>query len=117
MLAGGILYLSTNECYRIREVIKEGIIAVVDKFHYLDSVKDPEERFHCSICNTTEHLCCLSEDKTILLCCNDETNDPVPINQTCQLPQFKPVVKEKGEFLICQLLYVFFFLCFLSQQS
>ena len=106
-----------NECYRIREVIKEGIIAVVDKFHYLDSVKDPEERFHCSICNTTEHLCRLSEDKTILLCCIDETSDPVPINQTRQLPWFKPVVKEKGEFFNMSITVCFFFLCFLPQQS
>ena len=86
-----------NECYRIREVIKEGIIAVVDKFHYLDSVKDPEERFHCSICNTTEHLCRLSEDKMILFCCKDDTTDPVPINKSRQLSWFKPAVEEEGE--------------------
>ena len=55
-----------NKCHRIREVIKEGISAVVDKFHFLDSLKYPKECFHCSVCNTTEHVCHLSEDKSIL---------------------------------------------------
>ena len=102
-----------NECYRIHEVIKEGIIAVVDKFHYLDSVKDPEERFHCSICNTTEHLCRLSEDKTILFCCIDDTTDPVPINKSRQLSWFKPEVEEEGEFL-CINYFVLVFIVFSS---
>ena len=59
-----------SECYRICQVIKKGIHAVVDKFHYMHNLKDPEERFHCSICTTTElHLCRLSEDKKVLTCC------------------------------------------------
>ena len=62
-----------SECYRICEVIKKGISAVVDKFHYMHNLKDPEERFHCSICTTTEHLCRLSEDKKVLTCCINDT--------------------------------------------
>ena len=65
-----------SECYRICQVIKEGIKAVIDKFHYMCNLKDPEERFHCSICNTTEHLCRLNEHKTVLTCCkNDKINN------------------------------------------
>ena len=58
-----------SECFRIHQVIKECINAVVDKFHYMRTLKDPEERFHCPVCNTTEHLCRLSEDKKVLTCC------------------------------------------------
>ena len=87
-----------NECHHIREAVKEGISAVVDKFHYLDNLKYPEECFHCLICNTTEHLCHLSEDKPILTCCKDDTTDPVHINKTHQLPWFKSVVEKEGEF-------------------
>ena len=96
-----------NECHRIREAIKEGISGVVDKFHYLDNLKYPEECFHCSICNTTEHLCHLNQDKLILTCCKDDITDPVHINKTRQLPWFKSVVEEEGEFLI-SLYYDFF---------
>ena len=39
----------------------------------MHNLKDPEERFHCSICNTTEHLCRLSEDKKVLTCCKNDT--------------------------------------------
>ena len=106
-----------NECYHICEFIKEGTIAVVEKFHYLDSVKDPEEHFHCSICNTTEHFCRLSEDKLMLFCCIDDTTEPVPINKSCQLSWFKPAVEEEGEFLCINyfvlVFIVFFFLNFL----
>ena len=80
------------------KLLKKVSANVVDKFRYLDSLKYPEECFHCSICNTTEHLCHLSEDKTILTCCKDDTTDPVPIDKTHQLPWFKPVVEEEGEF-------------------
>ena len=82
-----------NKCYHIHQVIKEGINAVVDKFHYMDNLKDPEERFHCSICNTTEHLCRLNEDKTILTCCqNDAINY---IDETRQLTWLRSVVKSE----------------------
>ena len=82
-----------SECYRIREVIKEGITAVVDKFHYIYKLKDPEERFHCSICNTTQHLCRLSKNKTVLTCCiNDKIHD---IHETRQLTWLRSVVKSE----------------------
>ena len=82
-----------NKCYRIHQVIKEGINAVVDKFHYMHNLKDPEEWFHCSICNTTEHLCRLNEDKTILTCCqNDAINY---IDETRQLTWLRSVVKSE----------------------
>ena len=97
-----------NECHHIREVIREGVSAVVDKFHYLDSLKYPEECFHCSICNTTEHLCHLSEDKPILICCKDDTTDPVHINRTRQQPWFKLVGEEKGELLILLNYHLYF---------
>ena len=87
-----------NECHRICGAVKEGISDVVDKFHYLDNLKYPEECFYCSICNTTEHLCHLNEDKPILTCCKDDTTDPVHINKTRQLPWFKPVDEKEGEF-------------------
>ena len=99
-----------NECHHIREAVKEGISAVVDKFHYLDNLKYPEECFYCSICNTTEHLCHLNQDKLILTCCKDDITDPVHINKTRQLPWFKPVVEEEGEFLILLYYHLLFFL-------
>ena len=52
-----------NECYNIRRVIKDGIDAVIDKFHYMCSLKYPKEQLLCSICKITEHLCCLNEKK------------------------------------------------------
>ena len=99
-----------NECHHIREAVKEGISAVVDKFHYLDNLKYPEECFYCSICNTTEHLCHLNQDKLILTCCKDDITYPVHINETRQLPWFKPVVEEEGEFLILLYYHLLFFL-------
>ena len=90
-----VLYTGKHsECYRIRQVIKEGINAVVDKFHYMHNLKDPEERFHCSICNTTDHLCCLSENNT-LTCPKDGTI--CDIDETHQLSWLRSVVK--SEFL------------------
>ena len=105
-----------NECHHIRKAIKEGVSAVVDKFHYLDDLKCPEECFHCSICNTTEHFCHLSEDKPILICCKDDTNDPVRINRTRQQPWF---VVEEGGFLttLYYHFFGFFFFSFLFPQN
>ena len=86
-----------SECYRICEVIKKGINAVVDKFHYMHNLKDPEERFHCSICTTTElHLCRLIEDKKVLTCCiYDKT---CFTDETRQLIWLKSEVK--SEFIV-----------------
>ena len=89
-----------NNCHYIREVINEGVSATVNKFHYLDSVKYPKECFYCSVCDTAEHLCRLSEDETKLICCKNETTDYIPINKIRQLPWFGPVVEEGGELLI-----------------
>ena len=36
-----------NKCYNIRQVIKEGIDAVADKFHYICSLKYPKEQLFC----------------------------------------------------------------------
>ena len=85
-----------NECFRVHQVIKEGINAVVDKFHYMHNLNNPEERFHCSFCNTTEHLCRLSEDKKVLVCCKNDTTGFT--NETRQLPWLECEVK--SEFII-----------------
>ena len=100
LLVDGIYWLElfytgpSNKCYRIYEAVKEGIKAVVNKFHYMQSLEDPEEQFYCSSCSTTEHFCRLSNFKTELTCYKDVTT--VPINKTRQLPWFVSVVK--GEF-------------------
>ena len=90
-----VLYTGKHsECYRICQVIKEGINAVVDKFHYMHNLKDPEEQFHCSICNTTDDLYHLSETNT-LTCSKDGTT--CDIDKTHQLTWLRSVVK--SEFL------------------
>ena len=93
-----------NECYNIRQVIIEGIDAVVDKFHYICSLKYPKEQLLCSICKTTEHLCCLNEKKKKVTCCNTHiTDDP---DKERQLPWFTSQVE--GELLaIYNILYIF----------
>ena len=74
-----------NECYNIRQVIKEGIDAVADKFHYICSLKYPKEQLFCSICKTTD-LCYLNEKKKKVTCCNTHiTDDP---DKERQLPWF-----------------------------
>ena len=93
-----------NECYNIRQVIKEGIDAVADKFHYICSLKYPKEQLLCSICKTTEHLCCLNEKKKKVTCCNTHiTDDP---DKERQLPWFTSQVE--GELLaIHYIIYIF----------
>ena len=44
------------------------------------------------------------------MCCKDDTTDPIHINKTRQLPWFKPVVEEEGEFLISLNYHLLFFL-------
>ena len=83
-----------NECCHIYQVIKDGIDAVVDKFHYMQSLKDPEERFYCPFCKKTDHFCHLSDDKTKLTCFEKYCY----INETRQLPWFSLAVK--GEFIV-----------------
>ena len=94
----------TNECYNIRQVIKESIDAVADKFNYICSLKYPKEQLLCSICKTTEHLCCLNEKKKKVTCCNTHvTDDP---DKERQLPWFTSQVE--GELLaIHYILYIF----------
>ena len=60
----------------------------------MHNLKDPEEQFHCSICNTTEHLRRLSETNT-LTCSKDGTT--CDIDKTRQLSWLRSVVK--SEFL------------------
>ena len=88
-------------CYHIRQVVKEGIDAVVDKFHYMRSLKKPEEQFHCSNCETTEHFCYLSEDKEMLTCC--ETKKICPINEIHQKPWFILISEVECKFLLIYL--------------
>ena len=88
----------SNKCYRIYEAVKEGIKAVVKKFHYMQSLEDPEERFHCPFCNKSEHFCHLNEDKTKLICFKKYSY----IDKTCHLPWFPPEVKGK---LVATLFY------------
>ena len=94
----------TNECYNIRQVIKESIDAVADKFNYICSLTYPKEQLLCSICKTTEHLCCLNEKKKKVTCCNTHiTDDP---DKERQLPWFTSQVE--GELLaIHYILYIF----------
>ena len=93
-----------NESCYIRQVIKEGIDAVVDQFHYFCNLKHPKEQLLCSICKTTEHLCCLNEKKRKVTCCDTHiTDDP---DKERQLPWFTSQVK--GELLaIYYILYIF----------
>ena len=102
LLVDGIYWLELfysgrqTECWRIRQVVKEGIDAVVDKFHYMRSLKKPEEQFHCSICGTTEHFCHLSEDNELLTCC--ETKKTYPINNIHQKPWFTHISRVECKF-------------------
>ena len=91
-----------NECYYICQGIKKGIV-VVDKFHYICSLKYPKEQF-CSICETTECLCCLNEKKRKVTCCNTHiTDDP---EKEHKLPWFTSQVE--GKLLaIHYILYIF----------
>ena len=93
-----------NECYNIHQDIKEGIDAVIDKFHYICNLKYTKEQLLCSICKTTEHLCSLNEKKRKVTCCNTHiTDDP---DKQCQLPWFTSQVE--GELLtIHYILYIF----------
>ena len=87
-----------NKCYCIYEAVKEGIKAVVKKFHYMQSLEDPEERFHCPFCELPEHFCRLNEDKTKLTCFKKYSY----IDKTRHLPWFPP--EFKGE-LVATLFY------------
>ena len=95
LLVDGIYWLElfytgpSNKCYNIYEAVKEGIKAVVKKFHYMQSLEDPEERFHCPFCKLPEHFCHLNEDKTKLTCFKNYCS----IDKTRQLPWFSPEVK------------------------
>ena len=83
----------SNKCYHIYEAVKEGIKAVVKKFHYMQSLEDPKERFHCPFCKEPEHFCHLNEDKTKLICFRKYSY----VDKTRHLPWFPPEVK--GELL------------------
>ena len=95
LLVDGIYWLELlytgppNKCYHIYETVKEGIKAVVNKFHYMHSLEEPEERFHCPFCNQPEHFCHLNEDKTKLTCFINYS----PVDRKRQLPWFTPEVK------------------------
>ena len=59
-------------CSTIKDIIFEAIGDVVKKFQYKPILSMPQEHFLCSVCSpTTDHLCRLNEDKTILTCCKD----------------------------------------------
>ena len=88
----------SNKCYRIYEAVKEGIKAVVKKFHYMQSLEDPKEQFHCPFCELPEHFCHLNEDKTKLICFRKYSY----IDKTRHLPWFPPEVKGK---LVATLFY------------
>ena len=95
LLVDGIYWLELlytgplNKCYHICEAVKVGIKAVVNKFHYMQSFEDPEERFHCPFCKQPEHLCYLNENKTKLTCFKNYS----PIDKKRQLPWLTPDVK------------------------
>ena len=95
LLVDGIYWLELfytgppNKCYHIYEAVKEGIKAVVNKFHYMQSLADPEERFHCPFCKLSEHFCHLTEDKTKLICFKNYSS----VHKERQLPWFTPEVK------------------------
>ena len=101
-----------HECYRIYKVIKDCVDAVVDKFHYMQSLKDPEERFRCPFCEKTDHFCHLSDDKTKLTCFEKYSF----INEARQLPWFSSEVKSKFIVMLF-LLYVDFISFICSQNS
>lgn len=66
-----------EECSKIRSVILDCIAKVVDNFHYVKSIKTPEECFRCHDNRDISgkapegkqaHLCSLNERKTMLTC-------------------------------------------------
>ena len=61
-------------CPVIRSAIYEAINLVVKKFHYKPILLVPQERFHCTIHATTDHLCCPDDEKETLRCCNDRVS-------------------------------------------
>ena len=75
----------SSECYVIQHSIKEGVKAVVKKFHYKLILSIPQDHFHCTIHKTSDHLCCPNEAQKRVTCCNDSTL-MTDINQSRQGP-------------------------------
>ena len=61
-------------CPVIRSAIYEAINLVVKKFHYKPILLVPQERFHCTIHSTTDHLCRPDDEKETLRCCKDQVS-------------------------------------------
>ena len=61
-------------CPVIRSAIYGAISLVVEKFQYKPILSVPQERFHCTIHATTDHLCRPDNEKEILRCYKDRVS-------------------------------------------
>ena len=67
-----IYYSGPSEnCLAIRNAVVEGIGDIVKKFQYKPILSSPQEHFYCSICSSSNHLCCPDDKKKILTCCKN----------------------------------------------
>ena len=67
-----IYYSGASEnCSAVRNAVVEGIGDIVKKFQYKRILSSPQEYFYCSICSSSNHLCCPDDKKKILTCCRN----------------------------------------------
>ena len=61
-------------CPVIRSAIYQGISLVAKKFKYVPTLTLPQERFHCRIHATIDHLGYPDDEKETLRCCEDQVS-------------------------------------------